>query len=49
MSKIRAEYLNPDPPAADILLREEPDEEDDEEDDEKDDDDNEDNDEGYSE
>jgi hypothetical protein len=58
MSKLRPEYLDPDPSetllAADILVREEPDEEEDEEDDRQEgDDDNEDKDEdedeGYSE
>jgi hypothetical protein len=57
MSRIRPEYLDPDPSdrsvAADILLRQEPDEEEDEEEDEgdgkEDDDDNDKDDDGYSE
>ena len=52
MSRIRPEYLDPDPPdrwvAADLLFREESDEEEDEQD-EEDDDNEEDDDEGYSE
>jgi hypothetical protein len=52
MSRIRPEYLDPDPPdrwvGADVLVREEPDEEEDEQD-EEDDDNEEDDDEGYSE
>jgi len=52
MSRIRPEYLDPDPSdrslASDVLVREEPDEEEDE-DGEEDDDDDKDDDEGYSE
>jgi hypothetical protein len=53
MSRIRPEYLNPEPSpdrrvGADVLVREEPDEEEDEQD-EEDDDNEEDDDEGYSE
>ena len=55
MSRIRPEYLDLDPSdrsvAADVVLRQEPDEEDEEEDegDGKEDDDNDDKDDGYSE
>jgi hypothetical protein len=55
MSRMRPEYLDPDPSdrsvASDVLVREEPNEEEDEENDEneEDDDNEEDGDEGYSE
>jgi hypothetical protein len=57
MSRIRPEYLDPDPldrwEGADIFLRQEPDEEEDEEEDEgdgkEDDDDDDNDDDGYSE
>jgi hypothetical protein len=53
MSRIHPEYLNPEisdrSVAADVLVREEPDEEENEEDDEDDDNDDNEEDEGYSE
>ena len=53
MSRIHREYLDPETSdrsaAADVLVREEPDEEENEEDDEDEEDDEENDDEGYSE
>ena len=53
MSRIRAEYVDPEtsdlPVAAHILVREEPDEEEEDEEDEQDEDNKEDDDAGYSE